>query len=134
MSPHKGLGLTTDSDPLVGPKVNRSGLDQLTLGFIAFAVIFLVFAVSKRFFHLENPRSAPTPGAPFSDFRSEKPGTVHKITAKDLPAPYATTSARNWPDIVDRPKNAWPQAPAGFKVELFATGLDEPRKITTAPK
>ena len=34
---------------------------------------------------------------------------------------------------MDRPTNAWPQAPAGFKVELFATGLDEPRKIITAP-
>ena len=31
------------------------------------------------------------------------------------------------------PKNAWPQAPEGFKVELFAAGLDEPRKIITAP-
>ena len=58
---------------------------------------------------------------------------MHKITAKDLPAPYATSSALNWPHTVDRPKGAWPQVPAGFKVELFATGLDEPRKITTAP-
>jgi len=27
----------------------------------------------------------------------------------------------------------WPQAPAGFKVELYATGLGEPRQIRTAP-
>ena len=72
--------------------------------------------------------------------RRHSPTTVTKnlarstrITAKDLPAPYATNSAWNWARVVDRPKNAWPQAPAGFKVELFATGLDEPRKIITAP-
>jgi len=78
-------------------------------------------------------QSAAPPQTPFTDYRYEKPGTVHKITAKDLPPPYATSSASNWASVVDRPKDAWPQAPAGFKVELFATGLDEPRKIITAP-
>jgi glucose/arabinose dehydrogenase len=81
----------------------------------------------------KNTQSAASPQAPFTDYRYEKPGTVHKITAKDLPAPYATKSASNWARVVDRPNNAWPQAPAGFKVELFATGLDEPRKIIAAP-
>ena len=81
----------------------------------------------------ENPASKPPPTAPFTDFRYEKPGTVHKITAQDLPAPYATKSATNGPDIVDRPKNAWPQAPAGFKVELYTTDVQNPRKIITAP-
>ncbi len=56
-----------------------------------------------------------------------------RSAANDLPAPYATKSASNWARIVDRPKDAWPQAPAGFKVDLFATDLDEPRKIITAP-
>ena len=27
----------------------------------------------------------------------------------------------------------WPQAPAGFKVALYYTGLDQPRLIRTAP-
>jgi glucose/arabinose dehydrogenase len=79
----------------------------------------------------EKPDPAPT--SPFTDYRYEKPGTVHKITPKDMPAPYASQSSTNWPKVVARPANAWPQAPAGFKVELFATGLDEPRKIITAP-
>jgi glucose/arabinose dehydrogenase len=78
-------------------------------------------------------QSAGSPQGPFTDYRYEKPGAFHKITPKDLPPPYATSSASNWARIVDRPKNAWPQAPAGFRVELFATGLDEPRKILTAP-
>ena len=77
--------------------------------------------------------SAPPPKAPFTDYRYEKPGTVHKVTAQDLPAPYATKSAINGPDVVDRPQNVWPQAPAGFKVELYTTDVSEARKIITAP-
>ncbi len=76
---------------------------------------------------------APPPTPPFTDFRYEKPGTVRKITVNDLPQPYATQSARNGPELVARPENVWPQAPAGFKVELYAAGLDNPRTLRTAP-
>ena len=76
---------------------------------------------------------APPPIPPFTDFRSERPGTVHKITVNDLPQPYATRSADNGPRLVSRPDNVWPVAPAGFKVELYAAGLDNPRTLHTAP-
>ncbi|MGO8794184.1 MAG: PQQ-dependent sugar dehydrogenase [Candidatus Sulfotelmatobacter sp.] len=76
---------------------------------------------------------APPPTPPFTDFRYEKPGTFHKITVADLPQPYATKSSSNGPDLVARPQNVWPVAPAGFKVELYATGLDNPRTLHTAP-
>lgn len=76
---------------------------------------------------------AAPPQAPFTDYRYEKPGATHHITAKDLPAPFATKSAVNGPRVVDRPANVLPIAPPGFKVELFATGLNEPRAMTTAP-
>lgn len=76
---------------------------------------------------------ASLPKLPFSDFRTEQPGKIHKITVADLPAPYATESADNGPELVPRPANMWPQAPGGFKVELFATGLENPRLIRTAP-
>lgn len=69
----------------------------------------------------------------FTDFRGEKPGTVHKITVADLPAPYATRSADPGSEIIPRPANAWPQAPEGFKVQQFAGSLDNPRLIRTAP-
>ena len=69
----------------------------------------------------------------FTDFRGEKPGTVHRITVADLPVPYATTAARAQPHKVPRPANAWPQVPAGFKVEQFAEGLENPRLLRTAP-
>jgi glucose/arabinose dehydrogenase len=35
--------------------------------------------------------------------------------------------------VVARPEGAWPQVPDGFKVEQYATGLDNPRTIRTAP-
>jgi glucose/arabinose dehydrogenase len=76
---------------------------------------------------------APPPEPPFTDYRFEKPGTFRKITLSDLPAPFATKSAGNGPEVVPRPENAWPQVPSGFKVDLYATGLDEPRLIRTAP-
>jgi glucose/arabinose dehydrogenase/mono/diheme cytochrome c family protein len=75
----------------------------------------------------------PPPKPPFTDFRYEQPGKVRKITLQDLPAPYATPSADNGPDVVARPANVWPQAPAGFKVELYATGLNNPRLLRTSP-
>ena len=74
-----------------------------------------------------------SPNAPFTDYRYEKPGTVRKISVSDLPKPFATQSAQNGTDVVSRPENAWPVAPAGFKVELFATGLENPRLLRTAP-
>jgi glucose/arabinose dehydrogenase/cytochrome c5 len=77
--------------------------------------------------------NAPPPKPPFTDFRFEKPGTIRKITPEDLPAPFATSSAGNGPRIVPRPENMWPLAPKDFKVELYTTGLDNPRLIRTAP-
>jgi glucose/arabinose dehydrogenase len=79
------------------------------------------------------PTNAPPPPAPFTDFRFEQPGKVRKITPQDLPAPYVTTSANNGPKLVARPRDAWPKAPAGFAVQQYATGLDNPRLLRTAP-
>jgi len=76
---------------------------------------------------------APPPTPPFTDFRYEKPGTIHKITVNDLPQPYATQSSYNGPKVVARPENVLPVALPGFKVELYAAGLDSPRTLRTAP-
>ena len=77
--------------------------------------------------------NAPPPPEPFTDFRFEEPGKVRKITVQDLPAPYVTGSAANGPQVVARPHDAWPKAPAGFSVQQYARGLDNPRLIRTAP-
>ncbi len=77
--------------------------------------------------------SAKPPVAPFTDFRFEKPGAFRKITLKDIPPPFATDSAGGGANVVPRPENMWPKAPAGFKVDLYATGLHNPRTIRVAP-
>ncbi len=89
--------------------------------------------------HAVDPNAKPgTPGV-FTDFKGEAPGKVHHITANDLPDPYATKSSA----VSSRPVprgDAWPQAPAGFKVDLYAESLKgddgkpiSPRTIITAP-
>jgi glucose/arabinose dehydrogenase len=70
---------------------------------------------------------------PFADYTSERPGAVHKITAADLPAPNAAESVDNGPRLVARPKDVWPKAPDGFRVQLYADGLANPRLIRAAP-
>jgi len=69
----------------------------------------------------------------FTNYTQEKPGVRRKLTVADLPAPYATKGVDNGADMVKRPDGAWPQAPEGFKVELYATGINQPRLIRTAP-
>ena len=75
--------------------------------------------------------------AAFTDYSQEKPGIRRKLSVADLPEPYATPSADNGPNgttnMIARPQGAWPQAPKGFKVELYATDLENPRLVRTAP-
>ena len=71
--------------------------------------------------------------AAFTDYSKEKPGTMRKITVADLPVPYATESVDNGPSVVARPAGAMPEAPAGFKVELYSSDVQNPRLIRTAP-
>jgi glucose/arabinose dehydrogenase len=89
--------------------------------------------------------SSPAPGAAnapgpvltgqsaFTDFTKESPGVRRHLTVADLPGPRPDESVDNGPTVVARPSNAWPIAPKGFKVELYATGLDNPRLLRVAP-
>src|SRR5580698_3525174 len=69
----------------------------------------------------------------FASYETEKPGVFRKITAADLPAPYATDAANNPSTVVPRPANAWPQSLPGFQVQLYADGFNQPREMRTAP-
>jgi glucose/arabinose dehydrogenase len=69
----------------------------------------------------------------FTDFHGETPGRIHHITVADLPQPYATKSSAVFSRPVPRPADVWPQAPAGFKVQLYSTDLRGPRIIVKAP-
>ena len=48
-------------------------------------------------------RALLTGKAAMGDWRSDAPGVRRRIAPSDLPAPYATASARNGPRIVPRP-------------------------------
>jgi glucose/arabinose dehydrogenase len=50
-----------------------------------------------------------------------------------LPLPYATKSAANAPDKVSPPAGFLPTVPAGFKINVFATGFKRPRWLIVAP-
>jgi glucose/arabinose dehydrogenase len=96
------------------------------------ALVVIAVAAARR-----SRARAPSPAAPdtppFSDCRHERPGASYKITVADLPPPREAESIDNGPTMVPRPANAWPSAPAGFKVDLYADGLDNPRLIRSAP-
>ena len=68
----------------------------------------------------------------WADSTELKPGTARKITVASLPAPGKASPGKQ--KQIPRPEGAWPQAPAGFKVELYAdSGMANPRQIKTAP-
>ena len=92
---------------------------------VAFHFSMVLFSVSSLF--------AQNGGSVFYDFSAESPGTVHKVTVADLPAPHATKSAVNPPEMSPRPADAIPKSLPGFKVNIYAAGLDEPRELRVAP-
>jgi glucose/arabinose dehydrogenase len=69
----------------------------------------------------------------FGDWRADQPGTIRLITPADLPKPGATASASNASQVVPRPSSAVPKVPDGFRIELFAEGLNGPRVLRVAP-
>lgn len=103
---------------------------------LALVIFSFVLILALRWSSVAGERgvaAADSSNGPFTDFRGEAPGKIHKITPGDLPQPYMTPDSDNSPRVVARPKNAWPQALPGFKVELYAEKLDNPRLIRTAP-
>jgi glucose/arabinose dehydrogenase len=100
---------------------------------LVFLMVLAAFVVIKSRIAKGEAEGPAVPDAPFANFRSEAPGVTRKITLADLPKPYASESVDNGADVVKRPSDAWPQAPAGFKVEQYASGLDNPRLLRTAP-
>ena len=88
--------------------------------------LIILLIGTAAFVLTEQPREPITGPAAFSDWTQEKPGVRRKISVSDLPKPDPAQSVRNQPHIVPRPQNAWPIAPAGFKVTLFAGGDNGP--------
>lgn len=65
---------------------------------------------------------------------NQGPDSVHtEVAPLTLPSPYATESVRNEGKAIGWEDGQTPKAPAGFKVEKFAAGLEHPRWIYQAP-
>jgi glucose/arabinose dehydrogenase len=96
-------------------------------------IVITLCLVGTAAFAQDTTAKVQTGQAAFTNYQKEKPGVARKITLADLPQPFATQSVDNGANIVPRPANVWPQTLPGFKVELYATGLNNPRLIRTAP-
>jgi glucose/arabinose dehydrogenase len=55
------------------------------------------------------------------------------IALDALPAPYASNSVRKSPQVIPPPADASLNVPAGFVVNIFAEGLDNPRWLALTP-
>ncbi len=74
----------------------------------------------------------PPSGDP--DWINDRPGRVHKVDLDNLPEPYQTSSAVNFPSVVPRPDGANLMLPDGFTAEVFLDeGLAGPRAMVLAP-
>ncbi|RYG86850.1 MAG: sorbosone dehydrogenase family protein [Alphaproteobacteria bacterium] len=84
-------------------------------------------------------QDALTGEAAFGTWEPDAPGVRRLITPADLPAPSLTENDPEAPDfenmatVVPAPEGAMPKVPEGFNVEVFATGLTQPRVIRIAP-
>lgn len=69
------------------------------------------------------------------DSEAQTPSVLqhHVIRADQLPAPYATASAGNPPQVVAQPPGAQLVLPPGFHIAVYAGGLDDPRTMLLAP-
>jgi len=55
------------------------------------------------------------------------------VTVQQLPEPFETPWNRAIPRIVERPVDAALSVPTGFRVNVFAEGLEGPRRLAIAP-
>jgi glucose/arabinose dehydrogenase len=72
----------------------------------------------------------------FGDWHADAPGIRRLISPADLPPVALGPGAKemvNVPRVVERPQDAMPQVPPGFHVQLFASGLENPRILRVAP-
>ncbi len=76
----------------------------------------------------------PVPtGDAYGDWHTDAPGVRRHITPEMPPAPYASGSASRGPEVIGQPRHAALSVPPGFSVSLFASGLNTPRTLRTAP-
>jgi glucose/arabinose dehydrogenase len=76
--------------------------------------------------------AVPAASQQSADWRLDAPGRGHRISLAALPAPFATPSTRNQPQLIPRPAGAALALPPGFHIDTFADNLKGPRKMLVA--
>src|SRR2546423_14810888 len=104
-------------------------------GDLLFCAIFIVvsFNVAVLIGTAAESSTLLTGKGAMGDWESDSPGVRRKITVADLPPPSSNVLAINMPRVARRPPDTQPKVPAGFKVELYASGFRDPRFLLTAP-
>jgi glucose/arabinose dehydrogenase len=69
----------------------------------------------------------------YGDWEKDAPGVTRLLKPSDLEAPNPTQSVSNSPATIPMPDGAMPKVPQGFKVEMVASGIENPRAIRFAP-
>jgi len=115
---------------MITRSARRLALPAGSIGTVLVALVPAIFSAAPA--DRAPDAKLPAQGV-FLDYRSERPGVIHKITVADLPAPFATESVNNGPRLIPRPSGAMPQTMPGYSVAEYATGFDNPRLMRTAP-
>ncbi len=95
------------------------------------ALIGLAFATSACSQPAPSPIVRSGDVVVFGDWHADAPGVRHRITVADLPAPAQGSVGPS--NVIPRPADALPKVPDGFKVAVFASGLEGPRAMFVAP-
>jgi glucose/arabinose dehydrogenase len=95
--------------------------------------ILFFFSMAELASHAQDTTPLRTGQGAMDDWSHDAPGVRRRITIADLPAPYTTRSVDNGPNIIDPPPGATLKVPPNFRVEQFASGLDNPREVRVAP-
>src|SRR5262249_43470874 len=98
--------------------------------------IFAVVALAIMVAAASAPRADDTVltgQAAFADWKDDAPGVTRKIRVKDLALPFVSRSASNTAHPIPMPDGQPLAVPAGYKVELVAKGIQNPRAIRCAP-
>ncbi len=97
--------------------MTNSSFSRTLLAVLAPASILCAFVFASA--RADDPKpSVPvlTGKEALGDWTTDAPGVRRKLTLDDLPPPFDTPSAQNFPRMGRRPEGAWPLAPKGFKV------------------
>jgi glucose/arabinose dehydrogenase len=98
-----------------------------------YAGVAAVFVIAVIIAAAAEKDAVLTGKAAMGDWTSDAPGVTRKITVQDLPPPGSNALAINRARVVDRPAEAQPKVPPGFKIELYASGFRDPRFLLGAP-